>query len=337
MKAIGFMTSLNIDEKDSFIEIEIDKPKPHGRNILVKVEAVSVNPVDFKVRANSAKNTVLERPKIIGWDAVGVVDEVGDEVVLFKKGDKVFYAGDITKPGSDSEFHIIDERIVGMSPKSISSEKAAAMPLTTLTAWEALFERLKLNIGENDNKSILIIGGAGGVGSIAIQLAKKIANLEVIATASRKETIDWCIEMGADVVVNHYNLVESVRNLAYKNVDYILNLADIDFHWEAICELIKPQGQICGIVENTKELNMDVLKLKSASYAWELMFTKSMFETEDMVEQHHILNSISTLMDEGKIISTHKNTINGFSVESFKEAHSLLESGKSIGKTVILF
>ena len=337
MKAIGFKTSFPINEKDSFIEVEIDKPVAIGNQLLVRVEAVSVNPVDYKVRANSSKDISLDEAKIIGWDAVGVVESIGTDVILFKEGDRVFYAGDITKPGTNSEYHLIDERIVGLAPKSKSIAEIAAMPLTSLTAWEAIFDRLKIGIGDNSNKSILIIGGAGGVGSIAIQLAKKVANLEVIATASRKETINWCLEMGADVVVNHYDLVDSVRKLGYENVDYILNLSDVDYHWDSICELIKPQGHICGIVENKAELNMDVLKKKSATYSWEFMFTRSMFNTDDIEEQHNILNSISKLMDEGVIISTLTKELYGFTIENFKEVHRYLELGKAIGKAVIVY
>ncbi len=337
MKAIGFKTSLPISEKDSFIEVEIDKPIAIGRDILVRIEAVSVNPVDYKVRANSAKETMLDEAKIIGWDAVGIVNSIGDDVALFKKGDRVYYAGDITRTGSNSEYQLVDERIVGLAPKNLSVAEISALPLTTITAWEAIFERLKINVGENENKSILIIGGAGGVGSIAIQLAKKLANMEVIATASRKETIDWCLEMGADVVVNHYSLVDSVRKLGYENVDFILNLSDVDYHWDSICELIKPQGHICGIVENKKELNMNVLKLKSASYVWEFMFTRSMFTTDDIEKQHDLLNSVSKFIDEGTILTTLTKVLNGFTVNNFKEAHQYLESGKAIGKTVIVF
>lgn len=337
MRAIGYKTSLPITETDSFIEFEIEKPIARGRDLLVKIEAVSVNPVDYKVRANSSKDLILEEPKIIGWDAVGTIEEIGDNTSLFKVGDRVFYAGDITRPGTNSEFHLVDERIVGKLPEKVSIAEAAAMPLTSITAYEALFERLNLNIGDNKNKNILIIGGAGGVGSVAIQLAKKVANLEVIATASRKETIDWCLKMGADVVVDHYNLVDSVKKLGYNNVDYILNLADVDFHWKSISELIKPQGKICGIVENKKELDMDTLKFKSASYSWEFMFTRSMYTTDDMIEQHNLLNKISELMDKGIISSTLTKIINKFNVDSLKSAHIFLETGKAIGKTVIVF
>jgi NADPH:quinone reductase len=211
MKAIGFKTSLPINVQDSFIEFETEKPTPTTHELLVKIDAVSVNPVDFKIRQSSAKNVVLDRPKIIGWDAVGTVEAIGSDVTLFKVGDKVFYAGDLTKQGSNAKYQVIDERIVGKKPSTLGNEAAAVIPLTGLTAWEILFDRMRISVEKDKGKSILIIGGAGGVGSIAIQLAKKIAGLKVITTASRPETTDWCKQQGADVVVNHKELVNEVR------------------------------------------------------------------------------------------------------------------------------
>lgn len=337
MKAIGFKTSLSIEKEDSFIEFDIPKPIPGLRDLLVKIEAVSVNPVDFKIRQNSAKDTVLETPKIIGWDAVGVVEAIGDSVSLFKVGDEVFYAGDLTKQGSNAEYQIIDERIVGNKPKSLSVEQAAAMPLTGLTAWEILFDRIRINPEKDKGKSILIIGGAGGAGSIAIQLAKKIAGLTVIATASRPESIEWCKEQGADFVINHKNLVEEVRNAGFQHVDFILDFVDVNQYWDAFVELIKPQGHIGSISDPVESVNLRQLKGKSASFHWELMFTRSMFQTDDMIEQHHILNQLATLLDNSTIHSTLKTTLDGLTAANFKEAHRLLESGKTIGKIAIKF
>ena len=216
MKAVGFKTSLPIKEEGSFIEFETTKPTPGANELLVKIMAVSINPVDYKIRENSAKNIVLETPKIIGWDAAGIVEAIGDKVQLFKVGDKVFYAGDITKQGCNAEYQIIDERIVGKKPSSLSYEAAAAIPLTGLTAWEILFDRIRISPEKDKGKSILIIGGAGGVGSVAIQLAKKVAGLQVIATASRPESIEWCKQLGADVVVNHKDLISEVRNAGFQ-------------------------------------------------------------------------------------------------------------------------
>ncbi|MFG4004050.1 zinc-binding alcohol dehydrogenase family protein [Flavobacterium aquidurense] len=337
MKAIGFKTSLPITEEESFITFETPKPSPGARDLLVKISAVSVNPVDFKIRQNSAKDTILETPKIIGWDAVGVVEAIGDKVSLFKVGDEVFYAGDITKPGSNAEYQVIDERIVGRKPKSLSIEEAAVMPLTGLTAWEILFDRIRINPEKDKGKSILIIGGAGGVGSIAIQLAKKIAGLTVIATASRPETIAWSKQQGADFVVDHKNLITSVHEAGFQNVDFILDFVDTNFYWDIMVELIKPQGHIASITGSSDPVALNKLKNKSVSFSWELMYTRSMFETEDMQEQHNILNKIADLLDNGTIKSTLNETLTGLTAANFKKAHELLESGKTIGKIAIKY
>ena len=337
MKAIGFKTSLSIEKEDSFIEFETPKPIPGSHDLLIKIQAVSVNPVDFKIRQNSAKETVLENPKIIGWDAVGIVEAIGDKVSLFKTGDEVFYAGDLNKQGSNAEYQLVDERIVGRKPKSLSIEEAVAIPLTGLTAWEILFDRIRINPEKDKGKTILIIGGAGGVGSIAIQLAKKIAGLTVIATASRPESIEWCKQQGTDFVVNHKNLIEEVRNAGFQHVDFILDFVDVNQYWDAFVELIKPQGHIGSISDPVGNVNLRQLKGKSASFHWELMFTRSMFQTEDMIAQHHILNQLADLLDNGTIQSTLKTTLNGLTVSNFKKAHELLESGTTIGKIAIKF
>lgn len=336
MKAIGFRTSLPVEAADSFIEFETEKPSPKGRDLLVKISAVSVNPVDFKIRQNSAKDTVLTEPKIIGWDAVGVVEAVGDAASLFKVGDEVYYAGDINRAGSNAEYQLVDERIVGNKPKKLTNEEAAAIPLTALTAWEILFDRLR--IGERDKgKSVLIIGGAGGVGSIAIQLAKHVAGLTVIATASRPETASWCKTQGADYVVNHYKLVDEVRQAGFQYVDFILDFVDTNTYWDAMVELIKPQGHIGSITGSATPLALNKLKAKSVSFSWELMYTRSTFQTDDMIEQHHILNKVADLLDRGVLKTTLKETLKGLSVTNFKEAHQQLESGKTIGKLVVSF
>ncbi|MBF4485475.1 zinc-binding alcohol dehydrogenase family protein [Flavobacterium sp. CSZ] len=337
MKAIGFKTSLPIAEKESFIAFETPKPIPVKRDLLVKISAVSVNPVDFKIRQNSAKDTVLETPKIIGWDAVGIVEAVGEDVRLFEVGDAVFYAGDITKPGSNAEYQVIDERIVGKKPTSLSIEEAAVIPLTGLTAWEILFDRIRISPEKDKGKSILIIGGAGGVGSIAIQLAKKIAGLTVIATASRPETIDWCKKQGADFVVDHKDLVASVREAGFEYADFILDFVDTNAYWDTMVELIKPQGHIASITGTNDPVVLNKLKTKSASFSWEFMYTRSMFETEDIQEQHNILNKIADLLDDGILKTTLNETLIGLTPENFKKAHELLESGRTIGKIAIKF
>lgn len=336
MKAIGIKTSLPIEEAESFISFEAPKPIPEAHDLLVKVKAIAVNPVDYKVRKNSAVDKTLDPPKILGWDAVGVVEAVGDEVSLFEVGEEVYYAGVITRSGSNAEYQCVDERIVGKKPSSLSYAEAAALPLTSLTAWEAIFDRLHIQRQKGQDKTILIIGGAGGVGSIAIQMLKQMTKLKVIATASRDETKDWCLQLGADEVANHHNLVESVRATGIQNVDYILNFADTDGHWDAMAELIKPQGRICSIVENKHELNMRAIRSKSVSFSWELMFTRPMFQTEDMIEQHHILNSVADLIDQEILKTTLNKTLHGLTVENLKEAHRILESGKAIGKIAIV-
>lgn len=337
MKAIGFKKSLPINEKESFILFETETPKPSGRDLLVKVQAISVNPVDTKVRQSAAKDKTFDEPKIIGWDAVGIVEAVGENVEFFKKGDAVYYAGDLTKSGSNAEFQLIDERIVGHKPKELSIAEAAAMPLTALTAWETLFDRMRILKEKDEGKSILIIGGAGGVGSIAMQMAKRLAGLEVIATASREETEKWCKEHGADHVVNHKNLVENVKKAGFETVDFIVDFHNLNEYWDACAELIKPQGHITSITGSPEPLHLNKLKNKSVTFSWELMFTRSMFTTDDMITQHRILNTVADLLDNGELRSTLNNTLQGMTVDNFKAVHAQLESGKSIGKTVIEF
>ncbi|MFT3749224.1 MAG: zinc-binding alcohol dehydrogenase family protein [Agriterribacter sp.] len=336
MKAVGFKTSLSVNNADSFIDFETEIPAPKGRDLLIKIAAISINPVDFKIRRNSAKDKVLDAPKVIGWDACGMVEAVGDDVSLFKKGDKVYYAGDINKPGSNAEYQLIDERIAGKKPAKLSDAEAAAMPLTTLTAWEALFDRIRIN-DKDKGKTILIIGGAGGVGSIAIQIAKKVAGLKVIATASRPETNDWCKKQGADIVVNHKDLVNEVRKTGLQYVDFIFDCVDTNFYWDAMADLIKPQGHIASITGSATPVALNKLKGKSVSFSWELMYTRSTFQTDDIIEQHNILNKASALFDDGELKSTLTTTLKGLSAENLKKAHAQLESGTTIGKVVIEF
>jgi len=337
MKAIGFRKSLPITEKDSFIEFEIKKPTPTGCDLLVKISAISVNPVDFKIRKSAAMDTVLDTPKIIGWDAVGIVEAIGDKTSKFKVGDEVYYAGDITRSGSNAEYQLIDERIVGFKPQNLTIPEAAAIPLTGLTAWESLFDRIKVNPAIDKGKTVLILAGAGGVGSIAIQIAKKVAGLTVIATASRPDSIKWCEDLGADYVVNHHDLKAELEKIGHSQVNYILDFVDLEGYWEIAGEIIKPQGHIVSITGSRKPLNLDILKMKSVTFSWELMYTRSMFTTDDMEKQHLILNEIAKLLDAGTLKSTLTTTLEGFTVDNLKEAHKMQESGKTIGKTVIQF
>lgn len=337
MKAIGFKTSLPIAEENSFFEFETEIPKPGPHDLLVKIKAIAVNPVDYKIRQNSAKNTELTTPKIIGWDAVGTVEAVGENVSLFKVGDEVYYAGDITKAGCNAEYQTVDERIVGKKPKSLSYTEAAAMPLTSLTAWEILFDRLRINKDLDKGKNLLIIGGAGGVGSIAIQLAKKLVNLNVIATASRPESAKWCKDLGADLTVNPHNLVNDLKTAGFPTVDFILDFVDTNTYWDAMAEIIKPQGHIASITGSSEPIALNKLKTKSVTFSWEFMYTRPMFQTDDMITQHHILNNIADLLDNNTIKPTLNTVLEGFTVYNLKKAHQQLESGKTIGKIVINF
>lgn len=335
MKAVGLYKYLPIEDEQSLIDVEVDKPTPTGRDILVAVQAISVNPVDTKVRA--PKEQTEDPPRILGWDAAGKVEAIGEQVEHYKVGDEVYYAGDITRPGSYSEYQLVDERIVGHKPTSAVYEQAAALPLTSITAWEGLFSRLGIsNEAKDVGKTILIIGGAGGVGSIAIQLAKKVAKLNVIATASRKESSDWCKELGADHVINHRNsLVEELAAQSINNVDYIFCLNNTDQHWTAMAEIISPQGCICSIVENAEPLDLDLIKSKSATFVWEFMFTRSMYQTEDMIEQQKLLDSISTLIDNGELTTTASDVLRPINSENCRKAHAQIEQGSTIGKIVL--
>ena len=305
----------------TFAEIELPKPAPTGHDLLVRVEAISVNPVDYKQRKQATSS------KVLGWDASGVVEAVGPEVRLFQSGDAVYYAGDVTRAGCNSEFHLVDERIVGHKPKKLDFAQAAAMPLTSITAWEAFHDRMKVQGG----KRLLIINGAGGVGSIGIQLAKQ-AGLRVIATASRPESIAWVKELGADEVVDHRKpLAPQV-----KQVDYVANFSgELDAYWDAMAELVAPQGAVVAIVANQKPLPMDTIRAKSATVCWELMFTRPRFKTPDMIEQHRLLDQVADWLDQGKLRSTLKETLSPISGANLRKAHERLESGSMIGKLVL--
>ena len=312
----------------TFQEIELPKPAPAGHDLLVKVEAISVNPVDTKQRKLDSP-----APRVLGWDAAGTVEAVGPAVTLFKPGDAVYYAGDITRPGANSEFHLVDERIVGRKPKKLDFAQAAAMPLTSITAWEAFFDRMKIDPGGKDSgKCILIISGAGGVGSIGIQLARN-AGLKVIATASRPESIAWVKELGAEQVVDHRkDLASQIK----QPVDYIANFSgELDTHWNAMAELIAPQGAMVAIVANQKPLPMDAVRSKSATLCWELMFTRPRFKTPDMIEQHRLLDQVADRLDAGKLRGTLKETLSPINAANLRKAHEKLESGTMIGKLVL--
>ena len=333
MKAVGFAHYLPVEDTNAFLDLEIDKPAPKGHDILVAVKAVAINPVDTKVRA--PKDKVEDQARIIGYDASGVVEAVGSEVTLFKPGDEVYYAGDITRSGTNAEFHLVDERIVGRRPASLSHAEAAALPLTTITAYEAFFDRLGIDRdGADGGQLILIIGAGGGVGSIGIQLAK-LAGLKVIATASRPETSAWVQELGADHVVNHRaDMVAQIRALGIQHVDHIAIFNDMR-HWETAVELIRPQGGIVSIDDTDLPMPMGGMKMKAASLHWEFMFARSMHQTHDIVEQHKLLTYVAGQIDAGKIKTTVSKRISPINATNMREAHRLVETGQAKGKIVL--
>lgn len=329
--------AIAVDPKNpaNFVEITPEKPTPGQYDLLVEVKAVSVNPVDTKVHAGLQKNG-LQQPRILGWDASGVVVEAGSSVSGFKPGDEVWYAGDITRPGSNSTHQLIDSRIAALKPRKLNWAEAAAMPLTALTAWEALFEHLNIQHADA-SKTLLIIGGAGGVGSLAIPLAALRSKVKVIATASRPESAAWCRERGADLVVDYRDLKSNLAKEGIESVDYILCLNDTDGHWQAISDLIAPLGHVCTIVENSQPLDQNALKLKSAALHWEFMFTRSMFTTPDIAQQGEILKQMAQLLDEGKLTTTLSETLQGLTVETLTAAHAKLREGHMQGKLVITY
>jgi zinc-binding alcohol dehydrogenase family protein len=336
MKAVGCTYPLPITDADSLQDRELLKPEPWGRDLLVRVEAVSVNPVDTKIRRSQAGEHQEGALRVLGWDVAGVVDSFGSAVNLFQAGDEVYYSGSLIRQGANSEYHLVDERLVAKKPVSLNMAQAAALPLTTITAYEALFDRMAISSDcGSEGKAILIIGGAGGVGSLAIQLAK-IAKLHVIATASRHESQAWCRKMGADEVIDHsQSISDQLQQLHRPMVDYILNTSQIDQHWQAMCEAIKPQGRICGIVETAESVDLNALKRKSATFSWEFMFTRSMYQTEDMIEQHKLLSRIAEWVDRQKIQSTLTETLSPINAANLRTAHAKIEAGRMIGKLVL--
>ena len=334
MKAIGYHTAGNIDRADALLDLELPLPQPLAHDLRVKVAAVSVNPVDTKIRKN--RPATADAPQVLGWDAVGVVDAIGAEVTEFAVGDRVYYAGAINRSGSNAEFHLVDARIAGRAPASLSDAAAAALPLTTITAWEMLFDRLGVAQGGGAGQHLLIIGGAGGVGSILIQLARQLTQLTVIATASREETQDWCRELGAQHVVDHNQpLLPQLQALGINAVEYTAALTQTHEHWTAIVEATAPQGKISLIDDPATPLDIMPLKLKAISLHWEMMFTRSLFQTADMAQQGQLLSRVAELVDAGKIQSTLAQTFTPINAANLRSAHALVESGKVRGKVVL--
>ncbi len=307
------------------------RPSPGPRDLLVEVKAVSVNPVDTKVRAG----TFTREPKILGWDAAGIVREVGPQVTLFKPGDQVYYAGSIARPGSNSEYHLVDERIVGHQPLSLDAAQAAALPLTAITAWELLFDRLGVAEGGGEGDALLIVGAAGGVGSMLVQLARQLTRLTVIGTASRAETADWVRELGAHHVIDHSAPLQGqLQALGIESVSHVASLTHTEQHFSQLVEVLRPQGRL-GVIDDPRTLDVMPLKRKSLSLHWELMFTRSLYETDDMVRQHELLERVAELIDQGTLRTTLGEHFGAITAANMRRAHALVESGKARGKIVL--
>jgi len=334
MKAIGYQQSLPVDDVNSLIDIELPDPTPGPRDLLVEVRAISVNPVDTKIRMRVQPEA--GQYQVLGWDAAGVVRAVGSEVTLFQPGDEVFYAGALDRPGANSELHRVDKRIVGRKPATLDFAAAAALPLTSITAWELLFERLQISESKDErDQRLLIVGAAGGVGSIMTQLARQLTGLKVIGTASRSETQDWVRELGAHEVINHSQpLAAELQRVGIADVTHVASLTHTDVHLAQIVEALQPQGRL-ALIDDPASLDISLLKRKSLSLHWEFMYTRSLYQTPDMIAQHQLLNRVAELIDSGVLKTTlgeHYGTINA---ENLRRAHGFIESGKAKGKVVL--
>ena len=333
MKAIGYHQSLPIDDPASLRDLTLPDPVAGPRDLLVRVAAVSVNPVDTKVRRNAAPEAGQAR--VLGWDAVGIVEAVGDRVTGFRVGDRVYYAGSIVRPGANSELHAVDERIAARAPASLDDAQAAALPLTSITAWELLFDRLGVARDGGAGQTLLVVGGAGGVGSILIQLARELTQLRVVATASRPETRQWCLDLGAHAVIDHSKpLAGELKAAGLGEVDLVASLTQTQQHYAQIIESLKPQGRI-GVIDDMPVLDVMPLKTKCLSLHWELMFTRSRFETPDMAEQGRLLAKVAALVDAGRVRTTVGEHFGTIDAANLRRAHAFIESGKARGKVVL--
>lgn len=335
MKAVGYMKPLPINHPEALLDIEVDTPIPTGRDLLVRVKAVAVNPIDTRRRATEPSRA--GQANILGWDAAGIVEAVGPRCSFFAPGDAVFYAGDLFRPGCNAEFQLVDERIVGRKPRHLGYTSAATLPLASMTAWEALFDRLEVAPnGASSGKTLLVIGAAGGVGSVAIQLARKVAQLRVIATASRPLSRDWCLRLGAHAVIDHFgDMPRQLREMDLDGVDYVLCLKDTDRHFDAMAAMIRPYGCICATEETRRDHDLSLLLGKSASFVWESTFTRSLYRGPNMVEQHHILNAVAALADSGTLHTTVTEVVGPLNAANLRKAHAELESGRAVGKLVL--
>jgi zinc-binding alcohol dehydrogenase family protein len=333
MKAVAYRESLPVSAPDALIDITLPDPVASGHDLLVDVHAVSVNPVDTKVRLGVAPPA--GEAKVLGWDAAGVVRAVGDQVRLFKPGDRVMYAGSLLRPGTNSELHLVDERIAGPAPASLGFEEAAALPLTSITAWELLFDRLGVSEGKDPAGILLVVGAAGGVGSILVQLARQLTGLTIVATASRPETREWVRALGAHHVIDHSQpLAQQLLGIGFEQVDYVASLTHTGEHLAQIVEVLAPQGKL-ALIDDPESLDVRLLKRKSISLHWEFMYTRSMFQTPDMIEQHRLLGRVAQLVDAGVLRSTVAERFGAISAANLRRAHALLESGKARGKIVL--
>lgn len=348
IKAIGYQDNLPIDNEQSLQDITLTKPTASGHDIVVEVKAISVNPVDCKIR--KARPAPEGEYAVIGWDAAGVVTAVGDKVSLFSVGDRVYYAGDLTRSGSNAEYQLVDERIVGRMPASLSFAEAAALPLTTITAWEMLFDRLQVPVSKNvasgnnadsidsanaNEVSVLVVGAAGGVGSILTQLLKARTSATIIGTASREESVQWLKDLGTDHVIDHCNpLFDELQKTGITEVDYVVSLNNTQEHYEEIIKCLKPQGKL-GLIDDPAALDIIPLKMKSLSLHWEFMFARSMFQTPDMIEQHHLLTDVAKMIDGGEIKTTIAHHLGTITAEHLRDAHHMLENRQAHGKIVL--
>jgi zinc-binding alcohol dehydrogenase family protein len=334
MKAVGYRQSLPIDQPFSLIDIEMQPPKPGKRDLLVEVKAISVNPVDSKIRQRVQPEH--GDIKILGWDASGVVREVGASVTQFRPGDEVWYAGAIDRPGCNSELHLVDERIVAKKPRSLSFAEAAAMPLTSITAWELLFDRFGIaRHKQTELNSLLIIGAAGGVGSMLTQIANNIIGLTVIGTASRTDSKNWVKALGADHCIDHsQNIITQLAALGFSSVSYVASLTHTDEHFKSIAQCIAPQGKL-GLIDDPQQLDITLLKQKSISIHWEFMYTRSLFKTADMQKQHTLLTEVASMVDSGLLRCTQTEHFGKINADNLKRAHAFIESGKAMGKVVL--
>ncbi|WP_437906485.1 zinc-binding alcohol dehydrogenase family protein [Sorangium sp. So ce327] len=334
MHAVGVHRYLPIEHPESLLDLQLPEPAPRPRDLRVRVCAVAVNPVDVKVRA--PKPRVENPPRVLGWDAAGIVESVGADVTVFRPGDKVYYAGSIARPGSNAEVHLVDERIAAPMPRSLGFADAAALPLTSLTAWEGLFERLGVDPeGRDAGSTVLVLGGAGGVGSMVVQLAKA-AGLRVVATASREESRAWARSLGADVLVDHRApLRPQLEAAGIQHVELIFNTQSTEAWWDTMADLVAPRGRIVGIVEAKAPLDLGKLMSKSATFAWELMFTRSLYETADMAAQRAILTRVAAWVDEGRVRTTRREHFGRISAANLRAAHARIESGQAVGKLVL--